>query len=309
MNKELFDLSIIEKSRQKLKEKQALEEQTIKDLLKEEAANEYRDMFRNREINKRNRASLPTKIKESLIYAFLDKVYTTTLEHMNIEDLNGVRYNMINSYINENGVTKIMNNLSKNSIYLSEVAYQINNLTKTILEKFDEEDNTKIIDVRVDEDDKNSFLDSIDLGSFDQIANKIAERVQQAQVEFIEFNNQDSKHIEEIIAATQEKINSTVKESFIENYQKDCAYAINKVKTSRSKSIYECMVNQICTETYKNDLIGEQLLTKDSKLDFPAVLEMADIMYTFLEMCNTIRLESVDENYIVDVYKNITGKK
>ena len=103
---------------------------------KEEAANEYRDMFRNREINKRNRASLPTKIKESLIYAFLDKVYTTTLEHMNIEDLNGVRYNMINSYINENGVTKIMNNLSKNSIYLSEVAYQINNLTKTILEKY-----------------------------------------------------------------------------------------------------------------------------------------------------------------------------
>ena len=135
MNKELFDLAIIEKSRQKLKEKRALEEQAIKDLLKEEAANEYRDMFRNREINKRNRASLPTKIKESLIYAFLDKAYTTTLEHMNIEDLNGIRYNMINNYINENGVTKIMNNLSKNSMYLSEVAYQINSLTKTILEK------------------------------------------------------------------------------------------------------------------------------------------------------------------------------
>ena len=202
-----------------------------------------------------------------------------------------------------------MNNFTKNSMYLSEVAYQINNLTSVIVEKFDnEDDEVRIIDVKVDEDDKNSFLDSIDMGSFDQISDKVAERVQQTQAEFIEFNERDSKHIEEIISATQEKINSTVKESFIENYQKDCNQAIKKVK-SRPKSIYETMVNQVCIESYKNDLLSEQFLNDDSKLNLPAVLEMTNIMYTFLELCNTIKLEKIDESYIEKVYKEITNKK
>ena len=305
MDKELFDLNIIEKSRQKEKRLQEIQEQALKQHLKEQASADFREKLYAREKRQDLRIKAPSVLREALLSAFMDKLYTVTLEHLNINDENGIRYSMINNYIQENGANNIVKNFSKNSEYLSEVAFQINKTVSSILEACDKGECNEIINIKVDEENKNKFLDSVDFGTIDQIADKIADRVQQAQAEFIDLNEKDSQHIEAIIAATQEKIDGTVKESLINLYENDCKYAINKVK-KRDKSIYEVMVNKICESTYKNDLIKEQFLTEDSKLDLPSIIETATIMYTFLEMTNTAKLDNVDKSYIETVYNELT---
>jgi hypothetical protein len=305
MDKELFDLNIIEKSRQKEKRLQEIQEQALKQHLKEQASADFREKLYAREKRQDLRIKAPSVLREALLSAFMDKLYTVTLEHLNINDENGIRYSMINNYIQENGANNIVKNFSKNSEYLSEVAFQINKTVSSILEACDKGECNEIINIKVDEENKNKFLDSVDFGTIDQIADKIADRVQQAQAEFIDLNEKDSQHIEAIIAATQEKIDGTVKESLINLYENDCKYAINKVK-KRDKSIYEVMVNKICESTYKNDLIKEQFLTEDSKLDLPSIIETATIMYTFLEMTNTAKFDNVDKSYIETVYNELT---
>lgn len=306
MDRELFNLDLVNKAKQRLKEQERINNEKYQQYHKEEEQADMLDLIKNRRINNETLGKARSIIKEHLVYTFINEVYEKTLKYLGINDDKCIRYNMINSYMQEHTISKIMNRFDTASELLSEVAYYINEHTEKIYqEKADNVDNKVIIKIELDDQDKSDFLDSIDASNINQVANKIAMRVQQAQAEFIQYNEEDKAHIEEIINKTKEKCDTTVKESLIENYQRDCKLAINRVK-DRDKSIFEVMVNEICKQTYRNDIIKEQFLTENSNLDLDSIVETAEIMYTFLEMCNTIRLEDVNEEYISKVYKEIT---
>lgn len=305
MDKELFRLSIAERAKKEQEEKDRQARLKNSQYLKEEANADILDMKKKRMSMREARIKAPDAIKTSLVYEFVNMMYESVLAKLNISDTGCLRYNLINNYIQENGAINIVNRYKTASEFLSEVAYSINKHTAIIIEeKLSDKEET--ITITIDDEQKQSFLDSLDNDNIDQLANKISERVQQAQIEFLSYNQQDKEHIEKIIDVTQEKINGTVKESLIDIYEKDCKAAINMVRHNRPKSIYEYMVNNICKQTYNSDILKEQFLTENSKLDLDAITETATIIYTFLEMSNTIKLEDINESYIRKVYSDLT---
>ena len=310
MNRELLELNIIEKAKQEQKKKDLEAKRKYQQYVSEEANADIMNMIRNRKARELAISKAPNIIRESLLRTFLNTIYESTLDKIGINDYKGVRFNFIDNYINESGgVSKVMKYFDTASELLSETVYYINEHTKRILEDRSESDDEEtIIKIELTDDERKSFLDDINIDTIDQVSEKVASGVQQAQAEFLHYNEQDKAHIEAIISATQEKVNSTIKESLITLYENDCKQAINMVR-DRSKSIYEVMVDNICKQAYTNDLIKEQFLTENSQLNLDSILETAQIMYTFLEMTNTIKLEKVDESYIEKVYKELTGTK
>lgn len=306
MDKKLFDLNIVERAKREFAERERLANQKTEQYLKEEANADLMDMKKKRILQENMRTKAPSVVRKALLYSFINEAYERSLQRIPLEDYNGVRHNLINKYLNENDVSVIIRKFSTASDLLSETAYFINTHTKRILqEKVDNEED--VINVTIDDCQKNDFLDSLDNVTIDKIAEKVAAGVQQAQAEFLHYNERDKAHIEAIIDATQKKIDSTVKESLINLYEKDCKQAIHQVRC-REKSIYEVMVNELCKQAYTNDVIGEQFLTENSNLDLDRITETAQVMYTFLELTNVMRLEEVNEEYIQKVYTELTGK-
>lgn len=304
MDKELFDLDIINRAKERQKEKDRILKEQLEKINNDISNAEMIEMRKARILREDSIKRLPGMVKESFVKTFLDKMYTTILENLDIKDENHIRYNMINEYMTENTALNIVRNMSHASEFLSDVAYQINEATASILEGEKGKDENIIIKVELDDSDRDKFLESLDNVSIEQLGEKIAMRVQQAQADFIHYNQEDQNSINDIITATQEKVGSTVKESYHEGYNYDCKRAIEEIK-KRPKSIFECVVNKICMTTYNNDVFKEQFLTENSSLNLDTVLETATIMYTFLEMTNSLRMVNVDESYILDLYETL----
>ena len=57
----------------------------------------------------------------------------------------------------------------------------------------------------------------------------------------------------------------------------------------------------------KQSLLNEDVkkeLASDDKVDFEKVLESARVIYTFMEMMNTLKLQKLDENFIIQTCKD-----
>lgn len=248
----------------------------------------------------------PTKIREALLYSFLNNIYEGVLKESDTNDHNNLRYHLITEFIKENGgATKILNKMKTTSMYLSEVTFQVNKHTQKILEKFNDSDDSVMIDIKITNKECDDFLASLDKMTTEKAIKEISDRVQQALADMMVQNQKDKEQIEEIISKTQEKIDSTVKESLIQCYNRDCSQKIDKVKNSRYKSLLEVMVNAIAKHTYTSEEMKNVYLNESGKLNFDVIIETATVMYASFVINESLKLVEVNEQYIKKVYDEL----
>lgn len=300
-SKEYLDLYFQEQERNKKSSKLALEaEQSDK------YRNEIEDFYNIREAgcvkaNKKKKAI--KKLKESLLSEAIYRIYDRALG-VQLEDNSSdvIKRTLVNKFIEEQGVETLLNTFRTKSYLLSEMSRIVNKYTNLIVESCENCED----DIDINSELKSDFYEELDTEDAEEIAAIIKSRVSNAMDEFIQSNMNDRLEIQEILRATQEKINSTRNEQVKESFEHMGKKAISQIRTKTTKNIVEAMVYNICESTMKNDEM-KQIYLKENSLDMDTIVEKCELMYTFLETINTCKMVKVNESYINDILKGLKG--
>lgn len=267
--------------------------------------NEYEEYCKIREEGckkaKKESAEL-YNLKKSLlsecIYTVFDKALGFQLES---QEKDNMKRTLVNNFIEEQGLEKLLIEFRTKSYLLSEFARIINETVKTIIEEKSEK---SIPEIDIDSELRSDFYDQLNTDDVDEIASIIKKRTSMAVEEFIQANMNDRLEIQDILRNTQEKIDSTRKENIKESYERQGKAAIAKVRNRNNKGIFESMVFNICKSTIKDPEMKAMYMTENT-LDLDSIVENVSIMYTFLETVNCTKMIDIDEKYITKVLNGL----
>ena len=132
----------------------------------------------------------------------------------------------------------------------------------------------------------------------------IAQRIADAESEFIKKNAQDKQKIEKIAdkiddrikAVTQSDKSDEEKDKAEEQLKNEATRLTNEIK-NRNMTVFEEMMNSNTNYIMKDESLLESY-SVDGRMDISKVVESTRVQYGFLEFLNTVQLEKVDENYI-----------
>lgn len=212
-----------------------------------------------------------------------------------------IKRNLVDNYIEEQGVDRILSSFKGKTFMLSEFARIIESTTKAVVEKADKNNTDTFI---IDQEEKDTFFDELNFDDVDEVSIAIKKRVSDAVDEFMYSNIKQKEELKEILTASKEKIDSAKNEEVRESYNLLTKKAVTNLKAKRKVNIFESMVVSLAEASLKNDNLKE-LYTKDSKLDMDSIVENVTIMYTFLETLNSAQIHNVNEAYISNVLKEL----
>ena len=123
-------------------------------------------------------------------------------------------------------------------------------------------------------------------------------------------NIKDKETLEQLSTATEEKLNGIKnKDQDTENAIKQ--EAVNRYRqqvdsiTNRRKGILESIVTRMATSIVKEESVLEQFKLESGKLNMQKIIDTSEVMYTFLEMVNTLQIKDVDSAYLQEVLTSV----
>ncbi len=236
-------------------------------------------------------------IKKSILKEAMKAIYEASLpKNKDNSQAKAIGAGLIESYVEENGVDKILFTNRYNSLFLSEMNRLVNACHKAIIETVDREDP----DFAFDDSYKDKFFDSIKGEDFDEISDSIRLRVSDAIEDFVQNNINNKYDIEEVIANTKEKIDNAAygtSEELKQEYANIGKRRIESIK-NRKYGILEALVQKISKHAMVSEAMNEAYTDESGKLDMEKIVESATAIYTFLEMLNTAKFANIDESYV-----------
>ena len=152
-----------------------------------------------------------------------------------------------------------------------------------------------------------TFLNNLDNDNdIENVSQAIAIRVANAEEEFINNNISDKLTLKGIIDDTAARINAAKNDGSIDMTDEEIeheAKVLYKEKVEKSKlrpkSIFEMMVQNLAEDMMKSN---NESYKQDDKINIEKVVESARCIYGVLETVNTLRLENVNEEYILNMF-------
>lgn len=250
-----------------------------------------------------------TNVKSHFLSESMVKLLRSSLPENVDESYIDIGRNMINNFIVEEGVDKLLRRFSQTSVFLAEMAELVNESYQDVMEK---------CEVSSGDKDKLYILPSSDQKFFDrlnnldmsQVSKAIAERVSAAEEDFIKANVEDRKKMEDAAEKTKDKVEGFVgrtkdiTESARNEYQLDYKRQIHDI-SSRPKGILEAMVLKAGSEIMKTDDMRQQYTTESGKFDANKTIDTCEVLYTVLEMINTANMRPVNAEYVQEVINAI----
>lgn len=243
---------------------------------------------------------------ESLTAVLLGEALYHIMEHsvsdelLNKQGSTTVMRAMVSDFVNEDAPV-IMRRMGHSAI-LSDIYSAVNSTKKKILESVDKNDPSSY---SIAPDIKDEFFQKLDDMDTESITAAIRERVAGEVNEFIDANRNDHEQIVHILQMTKDKLEEKEKapEEVKESYTNMSKRAIAKVRM-RKKSIFEGMVSAMCESVMKHDELKEEF-TEGSKLNVEKIVDRVQLMYTFLEAVNSLKLYPIDETYMRDLIESM----
>ena len=206
---------------------------------------------------------------------------------------------IINSFIEEESSTTLLNQFKTKTVFLSELANIIESTHKKVLHSCEGKD----APFKINNSDMKAFHNRIDNMDIDSITKEIVSRVTKAEENFAKATLKDKETLEELAEKTKQNIdNVRAKDSDVENGIKQEYSALYKVQVdnilNRKKSILESIVLRTSKAVVTEQSILEQFTKDNGKLDMQKIIDLSEVMYTFLEMVNTIKIKNIDSNYL-----------
>lgn len=199
------------------------------------------------------------------------------------------------NFVNENGSQNLLRKWKSTSYIMSELAYIIQNNIDSICEKADPKNQATL---KIKDDQKKKFFKDIDKVNADSAISAIRTKVKSATAEFIDSNNAAKDQIKSILDSTKKKIEKNDKdENLKEAYAAQAKRKITDIRAGKTKGVFEAMVYSVSESAFKNE-DAKKIFIEDANLNMDAVVEHCEVMYTFLETLNTLKLIKIDESYI-----------
>ena len=215
-----------------------------------------------------------------------------------------VMRSIIVEYVNENGFYNITNTMKTASVAMSELSQIITKHAKAIIEAADKDDPDTFT---INREMKDSFFNALDYSDTEEITKAIHDRVSTAMQDFVTANTKDHEDITAILQKAQEKIAEVPEEDveLREHYEMRAKQEVTKIRRA-PKSILHHMVTSMCESVVKHPDSHAEFMNEDH-LNMDKIVTRTTLLYTFVEMLNTARIEKIDEafleNLIMDLKK------
>ena len=232
------------------------------------------------------------------IYKMFDESMGMTLNTGT--DYEMMKRNLVESFVMSKDVDTLLEQMKETSLPLSDMAMLCEEyLDKIFEEAFDDE-------YIINNKEKDNFYAQLKTIYTDDISDLVKARVMTAIEDFTQENRNLKADLEENLKKAQERINQSdatddIKESFEIQAKRD-----NTIRTDGMiKNILHCMVENISYATVNNDEMKCYTEAETGRLDMFKIVENAKVMYTFMELLNTSKLEKIDEAYIKDALNSL----
>ena len=242
-------------------------------------------------------------LRESLVCEVLKHILNESLglQAINTNEYNLMKENLVNAFVKDKGAENLLETFKCTSVPLCEAAIICEEYHDKILIFVDEADDSECI---VDSEEKKNFYKDLKKIDFGNVSTAIKARVMSAIASYQQSNANLKSDLAEVSKQAEEKIAKATTEAAKESISSRANAKLNELKRKKKKGILECMVQNIA----KAALLDENMQSykdENGKLDMFKINENAKVMYTFLEMLNTTKLEKIDEAYIKDVIKSL----
>ena len=284
----------------------------------ERDAKKYKDTIheyttsRDIAINKRNK--FLHSVKEGFLSAALMKIYTESMNSPINDRDEIIMKNLVSKFVQEQGVGDLLTRFDYQNTLLAEIGRVVQesydkvvssisspytdskkdmeNLTNKTAE---EAKKAEKYDLKLDQTIVDDFYkDMVDIDTL-EASKLIKDKVAEAIEEFIDSNVEAKVDYETIINKAKEKTEKAHEESTIEIINNEAKRQIHEAKRTRHKNIFHYVVENITKEVFKDANLKARYV-HESAVDMDGIVHSAEIIYTMLEMVNT--LEIVDTQYI-----------
>lgn len=294
-NKQLFDAMLENyadpvETKARKKHDYVLEENIIKSNYRANALSRFR--------------SFSETVRNCLVTEALYKLfYESTSDELKSDNVNqSIMRKIVNEYVQSNGYNEVLAKMRKASVPMCEMYNIIDNSVKNILEEVDKEDPATFT---IKPEERDEFFKDLDYADTDNIEQAISDRVSDAMADFINTTNKEHDDITETLKHAQEKIDDNQDEDadLKESYQMLAKSKVNNIR-SAPKGVLYSMVSAMSESVLKHKDMQDEFMT-EGHLDMDKIVDRTCLMYTFMEMLNTTRLDTIDESYIKDTIMNL----
>ena len=240
-------------------------------------------------------------LTESLFY-IMKKCFPVTLESSLLDQGRSV----ISSFVMEEGADSLLSRFRTKTLFLSELANIVETTHRKVLHSCEGKD----APFKITNSDMKAFHDRIDNMNTDAITKEIVSRVTKAEENFVKANMKDKENIEKLAEKTKEKIDNIkvkdadteedLKQEFAALYRRDVDSVMN-----RKKGILESIVLRMSRAIVSEPALLEQFTQENGKLDMQRIIDSSEVMYTFLEIVNTLNIKPITTSYISDALASI----
>lgn len=239
-------------------------------------------------------------VKQTLLSECMMKLYAESYPGKMTQKTTTVAKNLINNFINENGVGNLLFSFRNSGSYLltemSRLCYKYYDLVVENYNTFDDESEAPS-EWGLNKTIKDDFyeeligLDTIDAGRL--IKDRVADSIQ----EFIDSNTSAKLDYEDIIQTAQDKITTSTDDAVAESFNTIAQRQINEKRLHRKKNVFHVMVESLTTKALTDDSF-KTMYVNEASVNMDKVVADTATIYTMLEMLNTTRMVNIDENFI-----------
>lgn len=247
-----------------------------------------------------NKFILDTKktLLSECIYSLMDKSIGYQQDKVRADV---IKRNLVNNFIEEQGVDTLLSRFKTESFLLSEYARIVNKYTNLIIEKADKDNTDTFV---VDQEEKDKFFDELDMEDAEEVATAIKIRVSDSVDEFVNSNIKQKEELKEVLTKSKEKIESSKSEEVKESFNILAKKRMSDIRERRKMNIFESMVFSLAEASMKNEEL-KNVYTVNGKLDMDSIVENCTIMYSFLETVNSSKMIKIDESYLKTVLEQL----
>lgn len=249
--------------------------------------------------------SFAQTVRNALVTEALYKIFSESVDQEVRDDhvSSSIMRAMVSQYVTENGYDNILNRMKTASVTTSCIYKTITETSDKILKGVDKTDpNTFTITPEM----RDEFFKSLDYSDSEAISDAIHQRVVDAMEDFVTANTKDHEDITAALKQAQEKIGTVSEEDteLRECYEMAAKRTATEVR-NRPKSVLHSMVTATCESVMRHKEMQDEFMI-EGHLDVDKIVSRTKLMYTFMEMLNTSRIDKVDASFIEGVIADLS---
>lgn len=276
----------------------------------DEAQQDYYSKLYEGEKENFDRLEYLSNVKNALVTECMYKLLMKSMSTPITENNKIAARNLCSRFVKENGANNLLREFRTKNLLLSEFSRICDKTYKSLLETDkecakDDECYDGVIGAKISSSQTDEFYRDLEDVDMDDASKIIKDKVSDAIVSFMDDNISAKMDYQEIIDAAKDQIDSADTESQVESYNALAKEHIKEMENNREKSLYHIMVESMVKSIFKDDDLKSKYITKGTNIDMESVIESAQIMYTMLEMVNTVGIVNVNEEFISNYIKSI----